>query len=92
MIISMEEEQKTLEYQKIWNKMSKILPKIKNILRPIYEVVDVSFFEETNLFPGAFLDLCKNKSKSTSVSTIWSQSSLENNGYGTRSICTNGHD
>ena len=31
------------------------------------------------------------KHKSTSFSTIWSQSSLKNNGYGTIIICTSGH-
>ena len=41
--------------------MSKISPKIiKYIWRPIHEVIDVSFFEETDV-PQAFLDLSKNK-------------------------------
>ena len=27
---------------------------------PIYEVIDAPFFEETDIFPQTYLDLCKN--------------------------------
>ena len=32
---------------------------IKTTCRPIYEVIDATFFEETDIFPQAFSDWCK---------------------------------
>ena len=45
--------------------MSKYCQKINKIWRPIYEVIDAPFFEETDIFPQAFLDLCKNNPNQT---------------------------
>ena len=59
-IISMEEEHKIVEYQETMKVDVKNIPKNKNIWRPIYEVIDASSFEETDIFAQAFLDLCKN--------------------------------
>ena len=91
-IILMEEDQKTLEYQEYMKvDVKNITKNPKNIWEPIYEVIDTSFVEEKNIFLPAFLGLCK-KFKSTSVFTIWGQRTLENNGYGTSIICTSSHD
>ena len=61
MIISMEVDQKTLEYQERLNidieNISK--NKTKN-WRPMYEIIDTSFFAATKRFPPEFLDHCKN--------------------------------
>ena len=48
-------------------------------------------FLETDIFLQKCWTYLK-KSKSTSVSTICCQNSLEDNVHGTRVICTSGHD
>ena len=58
MIISMEEEQNILEYQKTMKVHVKNIAKTKkNIWRPIYEVIDSSFFEKEfqNIFRHIYL-------------------------------------
>ena len=58
MIISMEGEQKTLEYQETIKLDVENIVKNKNKWRPIYEVIDTSFFAETKTFPPEFLCQC----------------------------------
>ena len=53
----MEEEQKTFKQQETFKVDVWILPKKR--WRPIYEVIDTSFFAAKKLFPTAFLDQCK---------------------------------
>ena len=72
--------------------MSKISPKAKKIWRPIYEVIHASFFEETNIFPKPFLELCKNNPNQPQFIPSDVKIVLKKNGYGTRVICTSGHD
>ena len=48
MKISMEEEQKTVEYQETLKVDVKNIPEKKPIWRPIYEAIDAPFFEETD--------------------------------------------
>ena len=54
------EEQKTVVYQEILKIYVENIDKnIKTAWRPIYEVIDAPFFEETNIFPQDILDLYK---------------------------------
>ena len=58
---SMEEDQQTAKYQNTLKVDVKNIAKNKTTTwRPIYEVIDTSFFEETNIFTQALLDLCEN--------------------------------
>ena len=51
MRISDKEEKKTVEYQETLKlDVENINRNIKKILRPIYEVIDALFFEETDIF------------------------------------------
>ena len=48
----MEEEKKIVEYQETLKVDVKNISKNKkSIWRPTYEVIDVTFFEETDIFP-----------------------------------------
>ena len=59
MNISMEEDQKTLEYQNTLKMYVKISPKTIKIFIPIYEDIHASFLKK-QIFSQFFLDLCKN--------------------------------
>ena len=59
MIILVVEEQKTVGYQETMEVDVDNISKKKNIWRPIYEGIDASFLEETDIFPQHCLDLCK---------------------------------
>ena len=71
--------------------MSKISPK-KNIWRPIYEVIDASFYEETDIFPQAFFYLCKINPNKPQFLPYEVKVVFEKNGYGTSIIYISGHD
>ena len=60
MVISIEEEQKNSEYQEIINVDVENIANNNKNWRPIYEVIDDSFFAATKIFPTEFLDQCKN--------------------------------
>ena len=48
-----------MEYQETLKIDVENIDKNKNtIWRPIYEFIDAPFFEETDIFPQDFLDLC----------------------------------
>ena len=52
MFVAMEEEKKTLEHQETMNvEIENIFSKKQPFWRPIYEVIEYSYFEETKLFP-----------------------------------------
>ena len=70
MNISDKEEKKFVGYHENFKIDVKNIDKtIKTIWRPMYEVINVTFLKEINIFTQYFLDLSK-KSKSTSVATI----------------------
>ena len=55
MVVTTKEENITLEYQETINvDIENIACKKQPFWRPIYEVVDKSYFEETKLFPTNF--------------------------------------
>ena len=64
MVISIEEDQKTLEYQETMNADVGNIPN-KKIWIPIYKVIDNLFFAAKKLFPTGFLDQCKNNPNKT---------------------------
>ena len=55
MYVKIKEYNKTLEYQETRNVYSEnISSKKQQFWRPIYEVIENSYFEETKLFPTIF--------------------------------------
>ena len=57
---------------------------------PIYEVIYAPFFEETNIYPQTFLDLCKNPNKTQFLPS--DVKIVLKNVHGTRVIFTSVHD
>ena len=43
----------------------KLFPKAGKCLRPLYDVIDTSFFSSTKMFPTNILDQCKNNPNET---------------------------
>ena len=64
---------------------------INTIWRPIYEVINVVFFEETSIFPQHFLDLCRKVQIKLSFYHLMSEHSWKC-GYQTMVICTSDQD
>ena len=61
MVVTMKEEKNALGYQKTMNvDIVKISSKRQPFWRPIYEVIDNSYFKETKLFLTIFLNQCRN--------------------------------
>ena len=57
MSISYQEKKNTVGYQEnLKIDVKNINKHIKTTCRPIYEVIDATFFEETDIFPQAFSD------------------------------------
>ena len=55
MVVTMKEYKKTLEYQETLSiDIVNIASKKQPFWRPIYEVIENSYFEETKLFPTNF--------------------------------------
>ena len=60
MVVLIEEDQKTLEYQKAINVDIENIANKKMFRRPIYEVIDNSFFAATKMLSTEISDKCKN--------------------------------
>ena len=61
MVVKMKEEKNNLEYQETMKvDIQNIASKKQPFWRPIYEVIENSYFEETKLFPTIFLNQCRN--------------------------------
>ena len=60
MFVTMQEEKKTLEYQEIMNvDIENISSKKQQFWRPIYEVIENLYFEETKIFPTTVVNQCR---------------------------------
>ena len=65
-VFTMKEEKNTLEYQETMNVYIEIISSKKQpFWRPIYEVIEYSYFEETRLFSKIVLNLCRNNPNET---------------------------
>ena len=61
MVVTIEEEENTLEYQETMKlDIENISSKKQSFWRPIYEVIENSYFEETKLFPTKIFNQCRN--------------------------------
>ena len=61
MVVTIEEDNNTLKYQETMNvDVENIASKKQPFCRPIYEVIENSYFVATKLFPTKHLDQCRN--------------------------------
>ena len=66
MVVTMKEQKKTFKYQETMNLyIDNISSKKQPFWRPIYEVTENSYFEETKLFPTIVLNQCINNPNQT---------------------------
>ena len=81
-----------MEYQEKLNvDIEHISSKKEPFWRPIYEVIDNSYFEETKLFPTAFLNQCLKIQMNLRTYQIKSKQ-LKKKEYGTGVLCTSCYD
>ena len=62
----------------------------KPFWRPIYEVIENSYFEEAKLFPTNVLNLCRNNPNE--LQNIPNGIKSDKNCYETGVVCTSGYD
>ena len=61
MVVTMKEDNNTFEYQETINLyIENIASKKRTFWRPIYKVIENSYFEATKLFPTKNLNQCRN--------------------------------
>ena len=87
MVVTIEEEEKTLEYQETMNlDIENIASTNQKLWISIYEVIDYSYFEIVKLCPTTFLNQCKNNPNElqnipSEVKAVFKKIAIENGLY-----------